>query len=417
MLHLSLGWALQEDGRLDKAGEQYQIAHRLQPGSPIVLNFLGGFHEEQGNLGEAEAAYRQAMRSQSRFSLPLARLATLLRDQLPEADLAALEADLARPEQLREPRARLLFGLAHVLDARAQYPRAARCLEEANALILEATRGRREYLPASHQQFVEHLIHEFDPSFFVRTAGLGHGTKRPVFIVGLPRSGTTLLEQVLASHPLIHGAGELRLARQSFEAISTVLGRPDSPMECVKHLDASSIMRLAEKHLERLSSLANAQALRITDKMPDNYMNLGLLAALFPHAAFIHCRRDLRDVAVSCWMTDFRSLTWTNDKATIASRFSQYLKLMDHWRAVLPVSIHEVDYEEMVSDLEAVARRLVAACGLEWDPACLKPHENRRNVRTSSLVQVRRPVYKNAVARWKHYETELAGLFAAIPRA
>jgi tetratricopeptide (TPR) repeat protein len=417
MLHLSLGWALQEDGRLDKAGEQYQIAHRLQPGSPIVLNFLGGFHEEQGNLGEAEAAYRQAMRSQSRFSLPLARLAALLRDQLPEADLAALEADLARPEQLREPRARLLFGLAHVLDARAQYPRAARCLEEANALILESTRGRREYHPASHQQFVEDLIQAFDPSFFARTAGLGHGTKRPVFIVGLPRSGTTLLEQVLASHPLIHGAGELRLARQSFEAIPTVLGRPDSPMECVKHLDASSIMRLAEKHLERLSSLANDQALRITDKMPDNYMNLGLLAALFPQAAFIHCRRDLRDVAVSCWMTDFRSLTWTNDKATIASRFSQYLKLMDHWRAVLPVSIHEVDYEEMVSDLEAVARRLVAACGLEWDPACLKPHENRRKVRTSSLVQVRRPVYKNAVARWKHYETELASLFAALPRA
>ena len=146
-------------------------------------------------------------------------------------------------------------------------------------------------------------------------------------------------------------------------------------------------------------------------------MYLGLLAVLFPQATFIHCRRDLRDVALSCWLTDFRSMTWTNDKATIASRFCQYQRLMDHWRAVLPVAIHDIDYEETVSDLEGVARRLVAACGLEWDPACLEPHKNRRTVRTASLVQVRRPVYNSSVARWKHYETELAGLFAALPRA
>ena len=359
---------------------------------------------------------RLACRSQSGFSLPLARLATLLRGQLPEADLAAVEADLARPEQLREPRGRLLFGLAHVLDARGQYARAARCLEEANALILESRGGRRAYNPESHQKFVVGLIHEFDPSFFVRTTGLGHGTKTPVFIVGLPRSGTTLLEQVLASHSRIHGAGELRFARQSFEAISSVTGRLDSPLECVKHFDPPSIMRVAERHLERLSSLAGKQALRVIDKLPDNYLYLGFLAALFPRATFIHCRRDLRDVAVSCWMTDFRSMTWANDKATIASRFSEYQKLMEHWRAVLPVAVHEVGYEEMVSNLEAVARRLVAACGLEWDPACLEPHKNRRAVRTSSLVQVRRPVYKDSVARWKHYETELADLFAALPR-
>ncbi len=417
MLHLSLGWALQEDGRLDRAGEHYQIAHRLQPGSPIVLNYLGGFHEEQGDLREAEAAYRQAARSQSSFSLPLARLATLLRDKLPEADLAAIEADLARPGQLREPRGRLLFGLAHVLDARGEYARAARCLEEANALILESRRGHREYDPANHQQFVDNLIHEFDPSFFVRTAELGHGTKTPVFIFGLPRSGTTLLEQVLASHSRIHGAGELRLARQSFEAISTALGRPDPPLDCVKHLDVASIMQLAQQHLERLSALAGEHALRVTDKMPDNYLNLGILAAMFPLATFVHCRRDLRDVAVSCWMTDFRSMTWANDKSTIASRFSEYQKLMDHWRAVLPVPIHEVEYEEMVNNLAEVARRLVAACGLEWEPACLEPHKNRRNVRTASLAQVRRPVYSDSVGRWKHYETELADLFAALPRA
>ncbi len=163
--------------------------------------------------------------------------------------------------------------------------------------------------------------------------------------------------------------------------------------------------------------LAGADAARVTDKMPDNYMYIGLLAALFPRATFIHCRRDLRDVAVSCWMTDFRSMLWANDKASIASRFHQYTRLVDHWRAVSPVAIHEVEYEETVNDLESVARRLVAACGLEWDPACLSPHLSRRKVRTASLVQVRRPVYRDSLGRWKNYEAELADLFVALPRS
>ena len=149
--------------------------------------------------------------------------------------------------------------------------------------------------------------------------------------------------------------------------------------------------------------------------MPDNYMYLGLLAALFPRAAFIHCRRDLRDVAVSCWMTDFRSIRWANDPQHIAIAFQQYRRLMDHWRAVLPVPIHEVDYEETVDDLESVARRLIAACGLDWEPACLDFHRTTRPVRTASVTQVRQPVYNKSVARWKNYKSELAELFAKLP--
>jgi hypothetical protein len=140
-----------------------------------------------------------------------------------------------------------------------------------------------------------------------------------------------------------------------------------------------------------------------------------LLAALFPRATFIRCRRDLRDVALSCWMTDFRSMLWANDKASIASRFQEYNRLVDHWRKVLPVTVHEVDYEDTVNDLEGVARRLVAASGLAWDDSCLRPHLNPRNVRTASLAQVRRPVYKDSLGRWKRYQTELADLFAAVP--
>ncbi len=413
--HLSLGWALQEEGRLADAAEHLRTAARLQPDSARAQMSLGGLHEELGELADAESAFRMALRLQPGFALPHARLATLLRGKLPKEDLAALEQRLADEQLGQGPRARLLFSLAHALDAHGDYARAADCLRQANALTLELTRGRRDYEPPEHELFVDSILGAFNADFFARLAGAGSDSRRPVFVVGLPRSGTTLTEQILASHSRIHGAGELRLARQSFEAIPGLLGRSDIPRVCAPYLDPPSVRRLAEQHLGWLQELDGGRYDRIVNKMPDNYMYLGLLAAMFPRGVFIHCRRDLRDVAVSCWMTDFRSIAWANDPRHIASRFQQYRRLMDHWRSVLPVPVHEVHYEETVADLEAVARRLVAACGLVWEPACLEFHRTRRPVRTASVTQVRQPLYRQAVARWRHYEAEMAELFAALP--
>lgn len=194
-----------------------------------------------------------------------------------------------------------------------------------------------------------------------------------------------------------------------------MVGRSEGPLLCVPNLDPSAIRRLAEGHLEKLWALNGSRAERVVDKMPDNYLYLGLLAVLFPRATFVHCRRNLRDVAVSCWMTDFRSIPWANATTHIAARFCQYRRIIAHWLKVLPVPVLAVDYEEAVNDLEGVARRLVAACGLEWETACLEPHRTRRPIRTASVVQVRQPVYRHSVARWKNYERELAELFAALP--
>jgi tetratricopeptide (TPR) repeat protein len=414
--HLSLGWALQEEGRLAEAGDHYRVAARLQPDSAAAQLHLGGLHEELGRLADAETAFREALRRQPAYPLPHARLATLLRGKLPDADRAALEQRLADPQLPAGPRARLLFALAHVLDARSDHGRAADYLRQANALTRDLARGRRDYAPAEHERFVDGLLRAFGADLFRRIDRGGLDTRRPVFVFGLPRSGTTLVEQVLASHPRIHGAGELRLARQTFEAIPAALDREKTPLDCVPHLDAATVRRLAGPYLDRLQALDGGGAERVVDKMPDNYLYLGLLAVLFPRATFIHCRRDLRDVAVSCWMTDFRSIRWANDPEHIAGRFRQYRRLMDHWQAVLPVPVYQVDYEETVTDLEGVARRLVAACGQEWDPACLEFHRTQRPVRTASVTQVREPVYTRSVARWKHYERDLAGLFAALPR-
>ena len=255
---------------------------------------------------------------------------------------------------------------------------------------------------------------------------------------------------MLASHSQVHGAGEFRLTRNTLESIPNVLGRSDRPLECLPLVDAAVIQHLAQQHETELlkiqyfqkrsgirtnsvtapgilansatkpsnlgtTEIGGCPAERIVDKMPDNYTHLGLLAVLFPRATFIHCTRNLRDVAVSCWMTDFRSIRWANDPQHIATRFQQYHRLMKHWKKTLPVPIHEVNYEETVAGLEAVARRLLEACGLDWEPACLRFHETQRPVRTASVTQVRQPIYKQSVARWKNYETTLAPLFAALP--
>jgi hypothetical protein len=326
--------------------------------------------------------------------------------------MAAMRQLLADPQLAERKRMVLHFGLAHVLDAQGAYDQAAEHLLHANALC-QADRQKRGkgYDPAEHTRFADQLIAAFTPEFFARVRGFGLETERPIFIVGLPRSGTTLTEQVLASHSQVFGGGELRYVGEAFEALPRVLNRQAPPVECVPWLDQATCGRLAERHLDRFRAL-NAQAPRVTDKMPDNYLYLGLIATLFPQAKLIHCRRDLRDVAVSCWSTHFRYLRWTSD--LIASRFREYLRLMDHWRQVLPVPLLEVDYEETVADLEGVARRLVAWCGLEWEPGCLAFHQNRRPVRTASVTQVRQPIYTQSVARWKHYENALGALFAKL---
>ena len=251
-----------------------------------------------------------------------------------------------------------------------------------------------------------------------KLAGAGSPDPRPVFVFGLPRSGTTLVEQILASHSRVFGAGELRFTRQSFDAIPSALEISGLALDSIARLTPDAIGRLAEHHLRRLEELARAHTvLRIVDKMPDNYIYLGLLAAMFPNAVFIHCRRDLRDVALSCWMTDFRpeNIPWASDPTYIGSRFDQYLRLMNHWRSVLPAPIHEVNYEDTVADLEGVANDLLLACGLDYEPGCLEFHRTQRRVKTASVGQVRQPIYSRSVGRWRNYEADLAPLFQALP--
>ena len=261
----------------------------------------------------------------------------------------------------------LHFGLAQVLDARGEYAEAAEHLERANALQLSEWRKRgQEYDPKEYESLVTRMIAVCTPDFFERVRGFGLESELPVFVVGLPRSGTTLIEQILASHsPGLRRGGDQAGPRHHGRARRTRRGLHRGP----------SPLGPRDGRPSRFAALGETSRVRVPRRCASwtrcrtTTCILGLLASLFPRAKLIHCRRDLRDVAVSCWMTHFQEIRWANDQEHIASRFHEYQRIMEHWRKVLPVPLLEVDYEETVADLEGVARKLVAWCGLEWEPS------------------------------------------------
>ena len=419
--HSELGSALQQDGRYDEAAASLARALELQPDFLDALLVQGILLEELGELQQAEDCYRRAAAAHPQAPAPYARLATLLRGRMPEQDRIGLRARLDDPSLPAAQRGSLLFGQAHVADADGDALEAAACLVEANAAAQrDCDKKGKHYDPIEHRRFVDRFIATFTPELFERLDGVGDPTRLPIFVVGMPRSGTTLVEQILSGHPSIHGAGELHLAARTFESIPAVVGRNEDLTVCMNALDTTGVASLSEHYLGGLQTLLDRERFavppdRVVDKMPDNYLYLGLLSILFPHATFVHVLRDPRDVALSCWMTNFRSILWANHVDHLAERFVEHRRLTEHWRSALPVAVHEVAYERLITDFDTEAPRLLNACGLDWDPACGRFHEVSRPVRTASVTQVRQPLYHKAVGRWRAYEEPLADLFRRLP--
>jgi len=241
--------------------------------------------------------------------------------------------------------------------------------------------------------------------------------RRPVFIVGMPRSGTSLAEQILSVHPEVQAAGELETIHRIAAGLQLAVPRAAPYPGGALSLSRGDLDNLVKRYLDELPAEGRDRPV-FTDKMPQNFLHLGFIRQLFPDARIVHCTRDARDTCFSCFSYDFRGEhAYAGDLVTLGEYFLQYRRLMQHWEGVLDLPLHELSYENMIADQEGETRKLLEFCGLEWDERCLDFHTARRFVLTSSYNQVRRPLYSSSIGRWKHYEKQLQPLIAILARA
>lgn len=413
-IRMLLGSAYAEMNEMDAAARHYDAAAAALPSSPKPLVSLGHLYLRFGRFDEAYRAYQRARTADPTNCDAAAAMLTHLKSRV-SSDEAGEIGRLLRDPALSESQQRQLhFALAAYLDGRGEYDRAFFHMDEGNRLRrqeLEARSGAFDL--TAYIKRIDSIIEYFDERYFRRVAGFRVDSEVPVFIVGMPRSGTTLCEQILASHSQVFGAGELNDISRIVRALRDRDEAPASDHDFARYaqrLDADTIQETALQQLRRLQALAPKSA-RVVDKMPMNYQHLGLIATLFLGAKIIHCRRDPMDIGLSCYSKDFAaSLPWACSLETIGLVYRQHHRLMVHWRRVLPVQIFELPYEDVIADVDNRARRLVKYCGLDWEDSCLAFHHSARPVKTASLEQVRRPLYDSSVRRWQKYDHHLRPL-------
>ena len=406
-----LGEQLSRDGKAPQAEALFRQSVALDPEHVLGWLGLGRTLEDVGNAEGALACYRNVLARCPNHPFALGQYFALLRKPAAEDQLTNARKVLSDESVKDEARALIGYGLAKYHDRNGDYEAAASAGSIANTTRRRAT-GTLD--AQALQARVNGLIATYDAEFFFNRRQFGLGTDQPVFIVGLPRSGTTLCEQILSSHPQLHGAGELpELARLAVKALD---GAESQPWQAAAQLTQMKSRELAMSYVRALRNGAPKRLLRISDKSPLNFFQLGFAALLFPNARVIHCVRDARDNALSIWMENFNpDHHYATDFDDLAFFRGEYQRLMAHWRRVLPLKTLELRYEDTVNNLEAQARKLIGFLDAEWDSRCLDFHHNARAVQTPSRWQVRQPIYNKSIERWRHYAPYLPQLLNAFP--
>lgn len=411
--HNNLGNLRAARGQLDEGISHFRQALASKPDYAEAANNLGNALAERGDLDEARTAFDQALAIRPEFPEAYCNLSALKKYSPDDPHLRLLE-DMARKARSfpNETQTHLWFAVGKAREDAGRYDDAFVAYEKGNRL----KRATIEYDVNRLQQTVDDILNMYDRAFARTQAGWGWGyrDRTPVFIVGMPRSGTTLVEQILASHSKVAGAGEVPYLPQ---VVTTALGTPlgGSYMNRLAAAGKRELRAMGQAYVRKLRA-HNRTAARITDKLPSNYLYAGLIAKILPRSRIIHVVRDPLDTCFSNYALLFKSnVPFAYDLEELGRHYRLYSRLMDRWKEVLPPDrFMEVRYEDLVSTPEKTARAMIKFCGLRWEQSCLEFHRTARRINTASLAQVRQPVYRTSVSRASHFNCHLEKLIAAL---
>jgi tetratricopeptide (TPR) repeat protein len=397
-------------GRHDAAIETYGRVIELNPDMLAGHVGLGNTSKTVGRQAQAIEAYRRATVLRPEVSEAWWSLSNLKTFRFTDEEIATMEKQLELPELSDEARVQFCFALAKALEDRSEYAGAFELYERGNSL----RRVAESYDPVQTEALNERIAEVFDAEFLVRHAGRGDPDAAPIFVVGLPRSGSTLIEQILSSHTLVDATHELPEVGRLINRINRERRDRVTYPDAVRDFSADNWAALGRAYIEQTRQYRGS-APRFIDKNPNNFASIGLLSLALPNAKFINTRRDPLDTCLSCFKQLFaRGQPFTYDLVELGEYYLQYDRLMTHWHTVLPGRVLDVQYEQVVADQEAETRRLLEYCGLPWEDACLRYYETQRAIRTASSEQVRRPIYSDSIGLWRQYERELSPLIEIL---
>lgn len=403
---IGLAETLQEAGRLDEALAVFREALAIRPKDADLLHGLGVGLMEKGKLDEAVDLFRQALAINPAMATAWLMLTQVKRQKERDSELGGMEAQHAKAPQDSLARMQLSFGLGKANDDLRDYGRAFDYFAEGNAI----RRKGINYDQARTRAEFEAMKATFDAGFFEKHRPSSISDDTPIFIVGMPRSGTTLVEQIIASHPQVYGAGELSILKKAVGRQFPATMPGGFPWG-VSDMGDADFAEAGQAYLDMLHA-RYPNMRHVTDKMPGNFLLVGFIHMMMPKARIIHCARDAAATCLSIYKVHFRgdSHRYGYDLGELADFHNLYTDIMKHWHTVLPGVVHDVRYEDFVADQEGQTRALIAHLGLPWDDAALSFHETDRPVRTASAAQVRQPMYQGSVDLWKRYGDRLKPL-------
>jgi len=406
--HNNRGVTLQEMKRYDEALVSYDQAIALNPGYAEAYYNRGTLLVSQGDMAAAEVMFHKAFELKPDFSAPLFNLAKIREyHNVENDDVKTIKALLNQPGLAAEDKDQLYFTLGKIYDDADRFEEAFEYFQQANRI-----RNRQvAYSADAVTKMTDAIISVFNQDFLACPFPFSSDSRSPLFIVGMPRSGTTLLANILSNHGSIATAGELPTLTDITARLPRLIQNGEPYPWGVKQLTTSVARQIVHDYEQRLRRDTGPEVPYIIDKNPINFRNLGFISMLFPKARIVHCTRDPLDTVISNYFQRFPlHLDYAFDLGNIAHFYREYLRLMAHWRTIPNVKFLEVAYEDMVLNTEPTARRTLEALGLDWDERCLAPHTNPNPVETASQWQVRQPIYRDSLERWRHYEKHLASV-------